>query len=546
MKLSWTKYRKLFLMGLLVVAASLVAGLTARAGLTATPVGGSDDFDFATQIAGLPFSDSTDTRSATTAADDPAMPCGNGRGGNTVWWKYTPANNAVVLVNTFGSNYDTVLAVWTGSRGALALQACNDDAEGLQSQLWFEARAGTTYFVEVADYDSGPGQGGTLRLNVSSQERTLAFGACNTVGTLSEYVLALGVSDLNKDQRVDIVSGDDGGGVVAWRNDGSPFSGPWNGYTIGQRDDSVYSLVLADLDKDTWPDVATGDDDYEVVVYRNDTTPFNGLWASNVAGNRDEPILSLAVGDLDKDTWLDLVSSDADTDVFAWRNDGAPFSGGWQTNQVGSTTDYVVSVAIADLDRDTWPDVVSGDDGKNVFAWVNDRSPFQSGWASTLVGQSGNDLESVATADLDNDQWIDVATGNDMTAVQAWRNDRSPFNGQWAANLIGTSADNIQSLAVGDLNNDGWTDVVTGDDRGQVLAWQNPTAPFTENWAPLLVDASGDYIHGLVLADLDGDGDLDIAAGGEDRQIIVCENRHAGNPTPSIQLYLPMIQRNRA
>ena len=38
-----------------------------------------------------------------------------------------------LTIDTFGSDYDTVLAVWTGSRGSLTNVACNDDSSGLQS-----------------------------------------------------------------------------------------------------------------------------------------------------------------------------------------------------------------------------------------------------------------------------------------------------------------------------------------------------------------------------------------------------------------------------
>ena len=231
--------------------------------------------------------------------------------------------------------------------------------------------------------------------------------------------------------------------------------------------------------------------------------------------------------------WVMAGTVYADTDVFVWRNDGTPFAGPWPANQVGSSTDYIVSVDVADLNRDSWPDLVTGDDGDNVNAWQNDGSPFQATWPSHLIGQSANDLECVATVDLDNDQWIDVATGNDATMVQAWRNDTSPFVGGWTGTLIGTSPDHIQSLTVGDLDNNGWTDVVTGDDSGKVVAWENPMAPFGQNWAPLLVYPDGDYVHGLALADLDGDGDLDLVAGDEDRLIVVCENLHAADPTPT-------------
>jgi hypothetical protein len=62
-----------------------------------------------------------------------------------------------IEANTFGSNYDTTLSVYTGSRGALTQIACNDDTDSLQSQVIFEAIAGETYFFMVGAFASGPG-----------------------------------------------------------------------------------------------------------------------------------------------------------------------------------------------------------------------------------------------------------------------------------------------------------------------------------------------------------------------------------------------------
>ena len=67
-------------------------------------------------------------------------------------------------MSTIGSSYDTVLAVFTGTRGALTSVGCNDDNGGsLQSQVTIGAVAGQTYFIEVAAYS---GTGGNLTLNV--------------------------------------------------------------------------------------------------------------------------------------------------------------------------------------------------------------------------------------------------------------------------------------------------------------------------------------------------------------------------------------------
>jgi hypothetical protein len=127
------------------------------------PPPANDDFDNSTEIPGLPFAHAIDTRGATTAADDPQC-FGQGP---TVWYSFTPSADTRIDANTFGSNYDTTLSVYTGSRGALTQIECNDDAQGLQSQVLYDAIAGETYFFMVAAWDSGAGGDLTLSVDVS-------------------------------------------------------------------------------------------------------------------------------------------------------------------------------------------------------------------------------------------------------------------------------------------------------------------------------------------------------------------------------------------
>ncbi|MDL1910302.1 hypothetical protein FBQ81_06350 [Chloroflexi bacterium CFX6] len=124
----------------------------------------NDDFSFATPILGDLYSDILDTTGATVASDDPYMGCGYGINSNTVWYRFTTPSAGKLRANTIGSNYDTVIAVFTGLRGSLVPIICNDDYSGLQSQIEFQVQAGQTYYLEVADYGS-PG-GGLLQLTV--------------------------------------------------------------------------------------------------------------------------------------------------------------------------------------------------------------------------------------------------------------------------------------------------------------------------------------------------------------------------------------------
>ena len=156
---------------------------TATATFTSTPTATSsalkgtvsnDDVGDAPLISYFPFTTAEDTTDATVAGDDPNMGAGQGRNSNTVWWRLVAPSNGTIRANTFGSGYDTVLAAFTGSRGNLSVVASNDDSGGTyQSQITFNAQAGTTYYLEAARYGSSSG-GGTLQLTVEFGDFPLA------------------------------------------------------------------------------------------------------------------------------------------------------------------------------------------------------------------------------------------------------------------------------------------------------------------------------------------------------------------------------------
>jgi hypothetical protein len=132
----------------------------------------NDDFDSATLVTEpLPFTDAINTVEATTAPDDPEC-VGQGP---TVWYSFTPSEDMRIWVNTFGSDYDTTLSIYTGTRGDLSQIACNDDAGSLQSSVIFDAAAGQTYFFMVGAFASGPGGNLILTVDVAPPPLTIDF-----------------------------------------------------------------------------------------------------------------------------------------------------------------------------------------------------------------------------------------------------------------------------------------------------------------------------------------------------------------------------------
>ncbi len=124
----------------------------------------NDDFDNAFVISATPYTYTQDTALATTAADDPSLSCGaTGRQSHSVWYRFTASGSGRLYLDTNDSNYDTVLAVWTGSRGSLTQSACDDDSgSGLASYVDMAVTAGTTYHIEIVSYDDGTGGALTL------------------------------------------------------------------------------------------------------------------------------------------------------------------------------------------------------------------------------------------------------------------------------------------------------------------------------------------------------------------------------------------------
>ncbi len=94
------------------------------------------------------------TEGAETDSSDPEFTCVVGQKYHSVWYKYTPTRTGYLTLHTNGSNFDTVLGVWTGTQTNLTNVACNDDGgSGTQSLIRdVVVEEGVTYYIEVAGY----------------------------------------------------------------------------------------------------------------------------------------------------------------------------------------------------------------------------------------------------------------------------------------------------------------------------------------------------------------------------------------------------------
>ncbi|MGI8809038.1 MAG: Calx-beta domain-containing protein [Acidimicrobiales bacterium] len=122
----------------------------------------NNNFAAATAVAGATGTINGSNVGATKETGEPAH-AGNA-GGKSVWYRWTAPATGTVSFDTVGSNFDTLLAVYTGTAvNALTAVASNDDTGGgLQSKVTFNVTSGVVYRIAVDGYN---GLNGTVKLN---------------------------------------------------------------------------------------------------------------------------------------------------------------------------------------------------------------------------------------------------------------------------------------------------------------------------------------------------------------------------------------------
>ncbi len=81
-------------------------------------------------------------------------------GGNSIWFTWTPTFTGTVTLTTQGSDFDTVMAVYTGTKlSSLKAVAADDDSGGyLTSLVTFNVTAGTPYQIAVDGHQGKSGR----------------------------------------------------------------------------------------------------------------------------------------------------------------------------------------------------------------------------------------------------------------------------------------------------------------------------------------------------------------------------------------------------
>jgi len=273
--------------------------------------------------------------------------------------------------------------------------------------------------------------------------------------------------------------------------------------------DRSYSTVLADLDGNGSLDLVVSNDrpDGKVVYFNNGAGRYKkgGTWGVPAWTTRNA-----TVADLNGDGAVDIIAANRGGRSGFCLNDG---TGAFDKTpcvllEVASATSIIADdfnndkhIDLAVPHRDGGQSVIFVNDGTGTFA----ARPFGPGMTHARAGAAG---------DLNDDGWADLVVGDERTGVQVYLNDKT---GRFRSGAtLGDPKLPTGAVHIADLNRDGLLDVVIGYyDAGPTPAVFFNNGAGTSFTRVAFGDGRG-AVYGIAVGDIDGDGFPDIATARSD------------------------------
>jgi hypothetical protein len=318
------------------------------------------------------------------------------------------------------------------------------------------------------------------------------------------------VADVQGDAAAEIITGW-GNQVTVLRGDGSAAPGwPQSVATVDSPWTWVTSMpVVGDIDADGTKDIVVAATSGLVFVWNANGTLKSG-WPRTVSNDT----LSLSLADVDRNGVLDILATDPQTGVYVLRGNGSTLPG-WPV-LVG----YGIRgpATVADLNQDGKNEVVVALDSAPAQLFVySAKGILQSGWPQILLDTGNESFGShPVVGDMDDDGDLEiVAVASDLTNTNASKVAIYQHTGQvlraWSPNAL-----SVAPPVLADLDGDGsleiLSSIVKSDSTGAATVWdRNGNAlPGWPRAAPANPPLSGVAFNAPIVFDLDGDGRSEV------------------------------------
>ena len=250
--------------------------------------------------------------------------------------------------------------------------------------------------------------------------------------------------------------------------------------------------------------------------------------------------------DIDGDGDLDAFVGNNNGNTLYYQNTGSannPVFAAPTTNPFGLTNvGAFAKPTLADIDGDGDLDAFVGENEGNTLFYRNTGSATNPVFDASTTNPFGltkvDGLAAPTFADIDDDGDLDAFVGNGDGNTLFYRNTGSASNPVFAApttNAFGLTNVGLYAIpTLADIDGDGDLDVFVGNNNGNTLFYRNTGSATNPVFAALTTNPFGLTNVGSssapTFADIDGDGDLDAFVGNNDGNTLFFENQPISTP----------------
>jgi len=322
------------------------------------------------------------------------------------------------------------------------------------------------------------------------------------------------VADMDGDGDMDIVSASSDDNTIAWyKNDGYPHPS-WTAVDIDTSAYGASSVFVADMDGDGDMDIvsiSSATFTTTIAWYKNDRYP-HPSWTAVDIDTSALGASSVFVADMDGDGDMDIVSANFAYDAIAWYENDGNANPSWSWHGIDTSASGASSVFVADMDGDGDMDIVSASFTDDTIAWYENDGNANPSWTADDIATSAEGASSVFVADMDGDGDMDIVSASFHDNTIAWYENDGHTNPSWTAVDIDTSALGASSVFVADMDGDGDMDIVSASSIDNTIAWYENNGNANPSWTAVDIDTSAYGASSVFVADMDGDGDMDIVS----------------------------------